>query len=1174
MPNRFAVVLVVVGCSSNPPPKNQPVVSTIAVQRVAAFRAATPPMREPTAAWTLTASDGSGLRLAAVEARAVIEGPLAFTELHLRFHNPENRIREGTFAITLPSRAAISRFAMQEGDRMKEAEVVPKALARRAYDDFLHQRIDPALLEKAAGNQFTARVFPIPANGDKHIVLAYSQELTSEGYVLPLRGLPRIDKVDVSLRAIALDGAWRTQTLAETAWQPDRDFVANLTTTPAVADGTLVAGAFEVVPTFTQVATNQIVQDRPTALTLLVDTSASRALGFTRYLESVRALIGALATRYEGLTIEVIAFDQTTQAIYRGPANAFGEREIAAFVARGPAGASDLSRAASVAHGRTVIVTDAVVTAGLEHALLGKAFAKAERVDIVLAGGIREERVARTAARAGKRAGDVFDLDREAIEPIASGLGETVRVDVPIEVPNATWFSPRTIPSVRDGTRVMVFARLKTPATAFEVVIGGKRWTAPVGKATPALLQRAAARAEIEELEAAVAATRTSDTQTSARLRIEIETKSVAARVISSETTMLVLDTEEDYVRYGIDRKALADILVVGPNGLEQAKRTFFAAKATPRPRDDERQPADDVMALDEGRAGTRSPRDDANAARARRALEQLRAPPVRADARRERRASSLRDRRQAIDVARSAGTLGAMESAGGRFTSLTGTGDISSGFEGKDVYGGLLGEEGSHRATGSSRGFGAGGGGFVVGTGRGGMRARVAMAPAVTLATPVVQGSLDRPIIKRYIRRHLDQISYCYERELLAKPTLEGTVSTQFLIAPGGKVQSVAASGVDEKVATCVADVIKTIEFPTVVDGVVQVNYPFNFRIAGTPRDEATEPAPPPTPAPAPAPVVRVAPAPPVIEPIGNAPISALDGKLAAVMTALAKKNAPGALALATKWRDEQPGDVLAWVGLGEALEAGGDRAGAARAYGSIIDLFGSRAEYRRFAGERLERTGERKLAVDTYRRAVADRPDQLTGHRLLAYALLRDGDHAGAFAAILKGVDQHAPADRYAGAPLVFSRDAGMLGAAYIAAHVEKRDEVMAALKQRSLALVTQPSTRFMLYWETDANDVDLHVRDTNGVEAFYASRTLPSGGELFADVTTGFGPECFEIKGKLPAAPYELAVHYYAQGPMGYGMGLLQIERFDGRRFTFEDRPYVIMHDDAKIALGSVR
>jgi len=59
------------------------------------------------------------------------------------------------FGIALPERAAVSRFAMADAGQWMEAEVVPRLVARRAYDDFLHRRQDPALLEKAAGNQFT-----------------------------------------------------------------------------------------------------------------------------------------------------------------------------------------------------------------------------------------------------------------------------------------------------------------------------------------------------------------------------------------------------------------------------------------------------------------------------------------------------------------------------------------------------------------------------------------------------------------------------------------------------------------------------------------------------------------------------------------------------------------------------------------------------------------------------------------------------------------------------------------------------------------------------------------------------------------------------------------------------------------------------------------------------------
>src|SRR4051794_20643558 len=149
---------------------------------------------EPSAPLSLTGSDGSGLELLSLTAQAVVDDPLAFTELHLTFRNPENRTREGRFRITLPSGATISRFAMRVGDRWQEGEVVEQQAARVAYEDFLHRRQDPALLEAEAGNEFSARVFPIPPGATKELVVSYAQELTraAEPYRLPLRGLPRL----------------------------------------------------------------------------------------------------------------------------------------------------------------------------------------------------------------------------------------------------------------------------------------------------------------------------------------------------------------------------------------------------------------------------------------------------------------------------------------------------------------------------------------------------------------------------------------------------------------------------------------------------------------------------------------------------------------------------------------------------------------------------------------------------------------------------------------------------------------------------------------------------------------------------------------------------------------------------------------------------------------------
>jgi hypothetical protein len=140
--------------------------------------------------------------------------------------------------------------------------------------------------------------------------------------------------------------------------------------------------------------------------------------------------------------------------------------------------------------------------------------------------------------------------------------------------------------------------------------------------------------------------------------------------------------------------------------------------------------------------------------------------------------------------------------------------------------------------------GYGVGGGGSgwgsvgvgsygTIGYGRGGVRERRVAVPTVTLAQPTIAyGDLDKSIIRRYIHRHLDKVRYCYEKALLGKPTLEGIVASQFVIGPDGRVTVSTASGVDPAVSSCVASVIKDIEFPRPENngGTVQVNYPFTF--------------------------------------------------------------------------------------------------------------------------------------------------------------------------------------------------------------------------------------------------------------------------------------------------------------------------------------------------------
>ena len=164
--------------------------------------------------------------------------------------------------------------------------------------------------------------------------------------------------------------------------------------------------------------------------------------------------------------------------------------------------------------------------------------------------------------------------------------------------------------------------------------------------------------------------------------------------------------------------------------------------------------------------------------------------------------------------------------------------------------------------------------------------------------------------------------------------------------------------------------------------------------------------------------------------------------------------------------------------------------------------------------------------------------------------------------------------PSGRFLGVHRILRDDVGLLAAALIKAQPAKSNAILERVHKAGAALPTRPSLRFVLNWETDANDVDFHILDGMGGHAFYQQRQLQSGGELYADVTTGYGPECFAIDGRASAYPYAMKAHYYSKGPMGYGMGKLQIIEHDGKGgLKFDERPFVVMTDRAFVDLGRV-
>ncbi|MGE0404586.1 MAG: AgmX/PglI C-terminal domain-containing protein, partial [Kofleriaceae bacterium] len=125
------------------------------------------------------------------------------------------------------------------------------------------------------------------------------------------------------------------------------------------------------------------------------------------------------------------------------------------------------------------------------------------------------------------------------------------------------------------------------------------------------------------------------------------------------------------------------------------------------------------------------------------------------------------------------------------------------------------------------------------------GQRPRVPGVPVVHLCgradrsarSPCIKivGELDKAIIRRYIRRTLPAITGCYEKQLLIDGTLSGAVETSFVIDPMGHTRDITATGMHPEIASCIASVISTIQFPrSKGGGSTRVHYPFSFFVAG----------------------------------------------------------------------------------------------------------------------------------------------------------------------------------------------------------------------------------------------------------------------------------------------------------------------------------------------------
>jgi len=1102
---------------------------------------------------SLTASDGTGLELHKLEARVVLDGFLAFTELKMVFYNPQNRQREGRFQIILPDNAAISRFAMKIADRLQEGEVVEKQLARRAYEDFLHRRQDPALLETDSGNRFNARIFPIAPQSEKLLILSYSQRLVGENseYVLPLKGLPQLKQL--SIQVFYDNDSFSTTQLGELTgslskreiltidkrdYQPTVDlrmpYQPQLPPFEKGKFGGIVMQSEQIVAAriipFTDTG-NQESKQSFDNLILLMDTSASQAPYLSDSLKRLQTLLPSLQIG----TLRLYTYDQEVQEIGTADNLSAQSALIDQVQQQQALGASRLDsaiaalKALKLKKARLLLISDAVITAGETSAAQLAAQLKTvdglERVDVLIPSYHSDKQIARHLAKAGHSPGIVASLTLSDAQ-IKRKLTSPVYADIPISVSGSNWYWPEKVEALQTNEPLIIFAERQiasNPSKGVNIRIGDKNF--PISKMPPhaskskgisLLLKREWVQARLDKLLALE--DNSSDPDQKNAFHNEIINLSVKERVLSPYTSLLVLETEDDYRRYNIERKGLADILTIGVEGISVIKREGVETEQ-PIP-----VPIPEEAAVTQENEITESSLQEIRekiSLLSESELDHSVEIEIEEDERESAGDASIEGLTagDATSIILFVTDASPMESVELRARSAPLARSAPSSFEDevtdRDSEGSSSNEIPEETAiTSSTYSWNIEDNGLFIGS-----------TASMTGGEPVVIEMSEEPSVDN--TREASQETTRHDRRFQRQVIRDEDVppGMRIVITPFGDrlVPDSDDSTDSEDVAT--------------VDLQVQAS-----------TTEST-----------PAPVLRAK----------GYTISPWTGRYAEFRTLLDQSDIQAAGKLAQKWHQDNLSDVMALIALGEWYDKTGDSRQAARAYGSLIDYFPARADIRRWAAERLlSLKTETWLSLDSLKKAVKQRPDHPSGHYLLALAYWEAGQHQQAVETLQAALERNYP--RFQAVSNILTETLALM-----LTQLTQQQQLNTLFPGNSFKWkqATQSQLRFVLFWETDANDVDFHIYDNQQHHAYYEQKTLPTGGTLYADITTGYGPECFTIS-EPKAFPYQMQAHYYNMGPMGYGMGVLHLLDYKAKTGIISEwRPFVVMTNDAFVELGRI-
>ena len=252
---------------------------------------------------------------------------------------------------------------------------------------------------------------------------------------------------------------------------------------------------------------------------------------------------------------------------------------------------------------------------------------------------------------------------------------------------------------------------------------------------------------------------------------------------------------------------------------------------------------------------------------------------------------------------------------------------------------------------------------------------------------------------------------------------------------------------------------------------------------------------------------------------------------RFALVRALMRARQFDAALREAKAWRTIDAYNLVVVRLLGDIYAETGDNERAQRAYSAVVELLPGDAQAHRALAAVLKQTGHLEAAFERLEAALSLAE---TDHRIefeLADVAQRLGKQDEA-----KALLNHIVASPRAAQQLKLparQRLAQIVGSELRTARAEGKKDKAVELEDDIRALAVpggvENDIKVYLSWDTDRTDVDLWVTTPAGETISYKKKKGQFGGQLFHDVTDGYGPESFSAKSSATGS-YAIEVHFY--------------------------------------------